>query len=387
MTDDEKSEISKWKEKRSSSINRRVREEVESELEVETSLVRESTSFLRVKVHSIHPKSSVNESAILTIWQPTEEQLAFLNEGTAVEIHNLAVRHSAYDGVPQLVANSRTIIERFEFEASSLAKTIGFRHRRFLNIFSVHKLSHQVSNEKGGKISNENFDTAAVQIHVQTTNVEDDFTFYLSDETNLILRVHCRNPPSALKTFLLSKRQSFPTYAMRDLIIRPFDDEEQCAVAEFSEVSSVVSTNDRLENLSKWVASSEFEVQQIAAYVEAGLPLWESDCIKKIYLGYVIGFRCESIEKLYIEVDCCGQGAFEWKVPFAILEQMISTISSVNLQKCLSIQDGELSSVFRSKSVLWRFQVVSEPDVVVYSATKAEKRAIGHLYKTLQQFS
>lgn len=390
MTDDQKLEISRWKERRSSSINRRVREEVESELEVETSLVRESTSFLRIKVHSIHPKSSVNESAVLTIWQPTEEQLGFLNEGTTVEIHNLAVRHSAYDGVPQLVANSRTIIEKFEFEASSLARTIGFRHRRFLNLFGVHKLSHQASNEKGGKIMTESFDTAAVQIHVQTTNVEDDFTFYLSDETNLILRVHCRNPPAALKTFLLSEDQSFPIYAMRDLIIRPFDEKEQCAVAEFSEVSSVISTNHRLENLSNWVASSGFEIQQIAAYLKADLPLWENDCIKKIYLGYVIGFRFESIEKLYIEVDCCGQGSFEWKIPVAILEEMLSMISPISLRQSLSIEDSrdsELSVLFRSKSILWRFQLLTEPEIVVCGATKAEKRTIGHVYKTLQQYS
>ena len=395
LTNDEKCVISRWKGKRSAMINRRVREEVESELEIETSLVRESTNFLRVKVHSIDPKGFRNESAMLTIWQPIEEQLGFLNEGACVEIHNLAVRESSFDGISQLVANSRTIIKSFALESSSLAEKIGFRHRRFLNLFGVHKLSHGASNEKGGNSKTENFDVAGVQIHVQTSNILDDFILYLSDETNLILRVHCRNPPSTLKAIILSETQSFPTYAMRDLFIRPFDQEEQCAVAEFCEISSVILTNRRLETLSKWVASSsKGEVQQLVAYIKADLPLWEHDCNKKIYLGYITGVRSESIEKFYLEVDCCGQGSFEWKVPVDILERMVSAISSVGLQestfadtKIRASQDNSISSIFRSRSILWRFKILSEPEVVVYSATQADKRNIGQLYKTMQHYT
>jgi hypothetical protein len=385
---DDKCIISRWKEKRSSLIHRRVREEVESELETETSLIRESTNFLRLKVHSIDPKCFCNESAMLTIWQPTEEQVGFLKEGISVEIHNLAVRESTYEGISQLVANNRTIIEPFAFEASSLAEKIGFRHRRFLNLFQVHTLSHGASNLKGRTEKNVTFDVAAVQIHVQTSNIPDDFVFYLSDETNLILRIHCKNPPSILKTLLLSEKQSFPIYAMRDLFIRPFDQDQQCAVAEFCDMSSVVLTNNRLEILSKWVASSsQSEIQQIATYVKAGLPLWEHDRNEKIYLGYVMGLRSESIEKLYVKVDCCGQGSFEWKLPVGIMRQMMSAISLENMQENLfpdkenrAAKVNSLGSIFRSRCTLWRFQLSSEPESVVCSATKANKRNIGHLY-------
>lgn len=389
---DDKCVISRWKEKRSSLIHRRVRDEVESELETETSLIRESTNFLRVKVHSIDPKSFCNESAMLTIWQPTEEQVGCLKEGISVEIHNLAVRESTYEGISQLVANNRTIIEPFAFEASSLAEKIGFRRRRFLNLFQVHTLSHGASNLKGRMEKNVTFDVAAVQIHVQTSKILDDFVFYLSDETNLILRVHCKNPPSILKTLILSEKQSFPTYAMRDLFIRPFDQEQQCAVAEFCDMSSVVLTNNRLEILSQWVASSsQSEIQQIAAYIKEGLPLWEHDRNEKIFLGYVMGLRIERTEKIYVEVDCCGQGSFEWKLPVGILRQMMSAISLEKLEENIfpdkenrAAKVSSLSSIFRARCTLWRFQLSSEPESVVCSATKANKRNIGHLYNTLQ---
>ena len=388
---DERSTISRWKEKRNSLINRRVREEVESELEIETSLLRESTNFLRMKVHSIDPKKSCNESAMLTIWQPTEEQLGFLKEGTTVEIHNLAVRESAFDGISQLVANSRTIIEPSTFEASFLADKIGFRHRRFLNLFHVHKLSLGASSKKGGTMRNETFDVAAVQIHVQTSNIPEDFTFYLSDETNLLLRVHCRDPPSTLKTFLSAEKQSFPQYAMRDLLVRPFDHEQQCAVAEFCDISSLILTNHRVEALSKWVASSsKGEIQQIATYIKSGLPLWEQSCDRKIYLGYVVGVRNKGIENFFIEVDCCGQGSFEWKVPVDVLGQMIPVISSdideehiFNHAKNRASKDSLLNSLFRSRGILWRFKLLTEPEIVVCSATKVEKQNIGQLYKSL----
>ena len=188
LSNDDKCTISRWKEKRSSLIHRRVREEVESELETETSLIRESTNFLRLKVHSIDPKCSRNETAMLTIWQPTEVQLVCLKEGRSVEVHSLAVRESTYDGISQLVANSRTIIEPFAFEAPSLAEKIGFRQRRLLNLLEVHTLSHGESNEKGGTMKNVNFDVAAVQIHVQTTKIPDEFIFYLCDEVHGYLK-------------------------------------------------------------------------------------------------------------------------------------------------------------------------------------------------------
>ena len=386
--------ISRWKDQRSSLIHRRVREEVESELETETSLIRESTNFQRVKVHSIDPKSSCNESALLTIWQPTEEQLGFLKEGTSVEIHNLAVRESNYDGISQLVANNRTIIEPFAFQASSLVEEIGFQQRRFLNLFQVHTLSHEAANKKGRTKQHVDFDVAAVQIHVvQQSNSPDDFIFYMSDETNLILRIHCRNPPLILKTLLLREKQPFSSYAMRDLLIRPFDKEQQCAVAEFCDTSSVIMSNQRLEKLAKWVSfSSQNELQQVAAYLKAGLPLWEQDCNEKVSLGYIMGLRTESVENIFIEVDCCGHGCYEWKLPVRVLQQMISATSSDNFQVSLCPEQedrvaklGLLGSIFRARGILWRFQLSSQSESVVYSATEASKHNIGRLYGTLQQ--
>jgi len=394
FSNEDKEIVSRWRDQRNALIIRRVREEVESELETETSLVRESTSFLRVKVHSIDPRSSRNETATLTIWQPTEEQLGFLVEGTSVEIHNLAVRESNYDGILQFVANNRTIIEPFSLKAHSIAQKIGFHQRRFLNLFQVHALSHETVNRKDQTRQSVDFDVAGAQIHVvPQSDLSEELFFFLSDETNLVLRVYSRNPPSTLKTLLLSKKQSFPCYAMRDLVIRPFDQEQQCAVAEFCDTSSVVLTNKRVEKLAKWASSpTQNELHQIAAYTKAGLPLWEQDCNEKICLGYITGLRTESAETIFIQVDCCGHGSYEWKLPVHVLQQMISSISPSKLRVslCPDQEDrvakfGRISSIFRARGVLWRFQLSSQSESVVSSAIEADKLSMGRIYDTLQQ--
>ena len=388
LSKDEKSIVSKWQEKRSYLIQRRVREEVESELETDPSLTRESTNFLRVEVHSIDPKTSCDERAMLTIWQPSAEQLGVLKEGTTVEIHNTAVRESTYDGIVQLVANNRTNIEPFSFQVSSLAQKIGYQQRRFLSLFHVHSLSHKVANTKGKTNQNKNFDVAAVQVHVHRAEPQDNFFFYLTDETYLLLRVRCLNPPSVLKTLLVSEKQSFPSYALRDLVIKPFDEEHQCAVAEFTEMSSVVMTNDRLENLSKWVASLPKEIRQLSSYVKLDLPFWENDLNAKIYLGYVIALRSDNAEKFCIQVDCCGQGSFEWNIPVDILRHMISEISSEEMEDLFSNRERQaerISSFFRARGILWRFQLLSAQGSVVCSATEVNKYSMAKLYETMQQ--
>jgi hypothetical protein len=390
----EKKIISRWREQRNALVHRRVQQEVEAELETDTTLIRESKNFQRVRVYSIDPKTSCRESALLTIWQPTEEQLGLLKEGTAVEIHNLALRDATYDGSLQLIANSRTSIESFTFQASSLIEKIGFRQRRFLNIFQVHKLSHEATHDRFRRKQSD-FDVAAVQIHVvEPSDSSDAFSFYVTDETNLILRVHCKKPPLMLKTLLLGEKR-FSPYAMRDLVICPFDQEQQCAVAEFRDMSSFVMSNEHVERLKNWASlSSRKDLSQIAAYLRAGLPLWEQDSDQKVSLGYIMGLRTESKDKIYIEVDCCGHGCYEWKLPARVLQQMISSISVDDLQVSLSPEQedriskfGMLSKILRARGILWRFQLssVAVAESVVCSATEANKHNIGLLYETFQQ--
>ena len=45
-------------------------------------------------------------------------------------------------------------------------------------------------------------------------------------------------------------------------------------------------------------------------------------------------------------------------------------------------EDSSLRLILHSRGILWRFQLLAEPEVVVYSATKANEYNVGHLYQT-----
>ena len=146
--------VSKWNEKRRILLQKRVEEEVQAEMEADHSLVRESIPFVRLKVCSVGPCSSVKcEEAMLTIWKPTEDQLGMIQEGQSVEAQNLSVRQSMFDGFLQLTGNSRTVLEEFRPAKSSFLQPLAFSKRRFLTLFEVHLLCHKLLDDDDADIS------------------------------------------------------------------------------------------------------------------------------------------------------------------------------------------------------------------------------------------
>lgn len=398
MNESDREAITKWQAHRSSMIRRRIHEEVESELEVETSLLRESTPFVRIKVHSIDPIPTRTESCVLTLWQPTEEQLSLLKDGNAVQMQNLTVRESSHDGQLQLAANSRTVMEPCPIPPASLLEKIDFHHRYFLNLFQVHKLCHSAGDAASSmKTHGSDFDVAAVQINlVETPDIRDKYRIYVTDETGLILRIHCREHlwGMAAKGFVSDGNHRFIPVALCDLCIMSYDPGEQCAVAEFGELSSHAAGNNRIEDLARWVAmSQDNELLRIASYCQANIPYWDGG-EQLTAFGYVIGLSSENSEKLCIEVDCCGQGLHKWELPAHVLESMIVALNSSEEQTVLLMPEeesrvsrlGVLGPTFRSRGVLWQFRVLSnQSHDVVLIACKADRAALGRLYQTWQQ--
>jgi hypothetical protein len=131
LNDRERSLISRWKHTRSELIRRRVQQEVQAEMEVDTSLIRDSRPFIRMKVHSLFPSES-NEEALLTIWEPNEEQLNPV-EGTAIQFENLSVKSVKHEGLLQLTATGRTPFEQYCVDDETLHQRIGFTKCQFLN--------------------------------------------------------------------------------------------------------------------------------------------------------------------------------------------------------------------------------------------------------------
>jgi hypothetical protein len=395
MSEQDKYLISSWKEKRHFLIRKRVQEEVEAELETDLSLVRESVPFLRLKVQSVQESPSCkSEDALLTIWQPTEEQLSILKEGNILQFQSLSVRQTQFDGLLQLTGNSRTIIQEFELTKSLHLSLFNQAQRRFLNMFEIHLMSHKLlADYNGARPRLPDFDTVGVQLKsIHTLINEKEVCVYLSDEFGLILRIECDNS-SPLPS---SGQEEFPVFAFCDLRLLSFDFEQNCAVARFNEKSSLNKSTPRIEELRNWATQYSYgysRLQRLLFYLDAKLPMWErANRISAV--GHVVGLKCASSDKLHIEVDCGSSRVEEWELPVGLLEDVLPVVSQ-NQQVSLTIEEEERLSAFgvlesfcRAKGVLWHFELVAKPNsmastscnFIVSSIRVADTRVLARLY-------
>ena len=366
LSEEDRLTVSKWNEKRRILLQKRVEEEVQAEMEADLSLVRESIPFVRLKVCSVEPCSSTKcEEAMLTIWNPTEDQLGTVLEGQSVEAQNLSVRQTMFDGFLQLTGNSRTVFEEFRPAKPSVPQPLAFRKRRFLTLFDVHLLSHKLLEDDA---SLRDVDTAAAQLRIiQTGKNGQEVCMYVSDESSLLLRIECdRNILKALTQEEDSSTKSAPVFAFCDLRLLPFDLDKNCAVAKFCENSSICKTTPRLEELRQWATYSNpnnsFCLSQL--YFDANLPIWHSNDRSFSAVGYVVGLKCVSSKNLHIEVDCGASQVEEWELPVPLLEEVLPVLSrNQKTVSLLPIEEerlgvfGILGEFFRAKGTLWHFQL------------------------------
>ncbi|KAG7347764.1 BRCA2 repeat domain protein [Nitzschia inconspicua] len=399
LAESDQEEIARWREHRSTLIQRRIQDEVEAELETHKSLLRKSAPFLRIKVHSVYPRKHKRESGLLTIWHPSEEHLNSLKEGSCVQAFDLSVRDTLYNGQLQLTANKRTIIEALPEDSFSETKEQVFVERRYLSLIDVHMISHIKAKESEDADPVE-FDTVATCFNVTESSKTDEVVLHLIDETCLVLRVHCKSLPYILKVLLGEESGVITSFALRDLRLRSFDTHQQCAVAEFTDLSSVISTNDRIEELAFW-AENEGSAEVLAAStrLEVGLPEWEQCEEERVGFGYIMGLRVEEkSQTLYIQVDCCGFCCQDWELPFSVLQNMVSvdspgvtsSIHSPSLENRME-RLGLLGLILRSRGTLWEFQLRLNRKhsnfnaFVVTKATPANNSMLCNLYLTLPE--
>ena len=414
MNEADKLEVSKWKAKRDLLLPDRVQKEIDAALECDTSLIRKSVPLIRADVASFDHKSqnvtSVN-GAHLTIWEPSDEQASILKEGATVEVYNLCVRDTTFEGKIQLTANSRTRIETF---SEDLPTKLTKRHQqgRVQNLFRVHALSHKMIPKSNLALdSGDNYVDTVVNILSFEERVEcnkTSFVIFVTDETNLVMRIHCDALPPSLNFF---DRENQPPNRIAQfcrLRVMPFDSIENCAVVGWCKEStcSVFASggagHDRMTELHQWSLSinGTAQVCRTQRYVDARIPIREQYGYRTA-IGYVVALK--SAKRLHLEVDCAHNGSIqEWELPVTVLDDMLAilrTIGDKHLNDCvaLNLEEDErvkdlliLGSIIRSRGLLWRFtlkrnvhplEVSSNLEFAVDDASLADTQALGYAYE------
>jgi len=229
-------------------------------------VIRKSTPFVRALVKILRRNqaetgcysSNSNSSALLTVWEPSDDWISVLKEGTAVRLRNVKCKPSQIDGKIQLSANRNTSIEPIPTPSDSVLRFSGFEGRFYCTMVSLHLLS------KLQRFQYE-FDVVGFRIPTRSeTNTNILRSAYFTDESGLLLRIdryfdseNCSSPP-----WNVSKcgTESSSLYSFLNLRLIDFSVDQKCAIALWTE-SSVVETrsNGRSLELLKFSQTNEGE--------------------------------------------------------------------------------------------------------------------------------
>jgi len=318
---DDKREVENWMEKRTTLIHDMQQKEVAAILECDDSLDRSSKPFIRMSVRILRrnekegctssrngiavknagreQKTEVEDiDAILTIWEPSEEQINLFKEGQGIRIKNATVRgrfhHDAGQQQQQqlqLSATNRTHIQPLLMKKPSIRTLTlsGYIPRTLMSFIDVHLLARkkqqQVYNKPSSTPLLEIIDVVGFaflitsrQHQLQKKQLKDLTTSliktYLTDESGLVIRLEQEIDEFTGDTAATPRKfpmiQENAPALFRDIAIVAFDTLENCAVAVWTQKSSmgrIRTTNvmptehsKRIQMLKKWSESKETSI-------------------------------------------------------------------------------------------------------------------------------
>eukprot|EP00555_Chaetoceros_dichaeta_P000747 CAMPEP_0198279310 /NCGR_PEP_ID=MMETSP1447-20131203/66855_1 /TAXON_ID=420782 /ORGANISM="Chaetoceros dichaeta, Strain CCMP1751" /LENGTH=427 /DNA_ID=CAMNT_0043974471 /DNA_START=1247 /DNA_END=2530 /DNA_ORIENTATION=- len=258
-------------------IQERTRKEITNTLEDEDGLSRKSKRLLRVYVcsYSNHGPAKDRNAyktipahhghALLTIWDVSDNQVDLFQEGTAVRLKNLGVKSKRCDGMLQLHANARAMMEKITPQPSKeFLRLSGFKKRKYNNLLWAQLLSKQM--EKSCLHCPEH-DCIGYLLKVSTLIIGDGggkrVYLYLTDESGFLIRVErdFYNSSDSCSSQWVCGSHDFGQgmiLPIRDIRILPFDPVEGCAVGIWTESSSLgdLTNCERIFMLKEWCSST-----------------------------------------------------------------------------------------------------------------------------------
>ena len=94
LHESEKRSVENWRQRRATLLQDKMRQEMEARLEEHEELFCQSSPFIRVRVQGLgtRPFDPHDAEAILTVWNPSSDQLKAIKEGAVLRMKSLAVR-------------------------------------------------------------------------------------------------------------------------------------------------------------------------------------------------------------------------------------------------------------------------------------------------------
>lgn len=335
-------------------------------------VIRKSTPFIRALVKILRRNqteagdysSNLHSSAWLTIWEPSDDWISLLKEGTAVRLRNVKCKPSQIDGRIQLSANHNTSLELIPKLSDSILRFSGFEERLYSSMVSIHLLS---------KLQHFQHEFDVVGFKILTSSQTHPSLFrsaYVTDESGLLLRIdryldseNCCSPPWKVSKYA-KERSSI--YSFQNLRLIDFSIDQNCPVALWTE-SSVVKTRP---------SSRSFELFKFSETIEG------SNYFRRVY---------ESLSKT---VAVIGKGDENLYAAIGIVLSVTKT--SDDERQCNRSQDADIvidcgsDALLRARISVKRLEAATgllfEDDTILLSSNKL--RNTGRYFSfTLKQYS
>ena len=384
----EQKQLEVWNRKRLELLRVNVEQEMKGRLEEHDIVFVQSKPFHRFVVctsdYFEENDGKTSSTADLTLWEPTEEQLELLKEGTCVRMSNVSVKDETFECRLQLVANSRT---RFRSAEADIADHINKITSKRLGLVQVHALSKRKSMLV--------FNLAAIVMEVVVTSM--GMQYIATDRSGLVVRIECFEAGTASSIDLPER---FPVLVFQGLRLVDYDSYSNCAVAEMGSESTVNmnTTDPSVCSLQRWVGTEDGQTRlcKLAPYIKARLspvPVAKNSRSLVQALGYLTDFMVLHGGELVVKVDCFATGIQSWSLPLSLLSRIKYLHKQERSMVFLSPEEeqrlSQLSSldcIVRIKSLL-RFVLQPQNDhpeghcrYVVVDVSVANAKAVAQLY-------
>lgn len=413
LDDISRAQIDRWNTKRANLLHSRMQQEMNAKLEEHILDTEASIPFIKVLVTSDMAENNIGvdmqtEEAMLTIWRPLCDQLDCLQVGTVVRVKNLDTKTRRFDGLKQFSGSHSTQIAILPPCAYSTPTPYISTSNKYSTMFRLQLSSKRLRKDAPRDQRIFELDVLGIVLKVKQ-RADCQLWIYLTDESNLLLRVQCsedcRDLDSLLSSFAYDRNDT--VVGFRNLRTMPFDFGECCSVAQYRRTSHFLPTPtcQRAHILHQWSKSDGGlnSLQKQALYVAIGVP--QTFCLQSNFfkaIGYITGFHViSSWPQLLLHVDCGGPTLLTWRFPLSLISSFAATCDELDDFVVLNFEEEvkitqltSIGRVFRARQNLYCFTLGSITDssvdfpgcqFEVSQISAVETSALAVLYSTLLQ--
>jgi len=299
LTHSQQEQINNWNSKRNILIQEKTHRSISKILDSETELSRKSTRFIRyyVKAWSDGGRDIGNNEAILTVWDPTEDQMSVLQEGLIVRCKNLGVK--SCNGLLQVTARSSTCMQPISPQPPLYAlESLGYTPRAYRPFMYLSLASRKL---RFAPMSYPEYDCAGCLVKaIQDSSGR--LLIYLLDESNFLIRIERElddENDASLRHWKNGMLDLSPGTCLflRDIRMIPFDPWEECAVGVWTESSSQHLDRTRMEQLQPWYSTiGQADCHLSSLKLSCGIPTFGTPSNTVMAVGHISGFELLSVD-------------------------------------------------------------------------------------------